>query len=55
MENSVRKLALIILTVSVTSVPASAQSHLKLKCPAGYDLAGTYCQSYSIGDIVAPN
>src|SRR5262249_37404568 len=41
MENSVRKLALIILTVSLTSVPASAQSHLKLKFPAGYDLAGS--------------
>jgi hypothetical protein len=50
-----RKLALIVLTVSLMSVPASAQSNMKPKCPAGYDFVGTYCQSYSTGDIVLQN
>jgi hypothetical protein len=50
-----RKLALIVLTVSLTSVPALAQSNIKPKCPAGYDFVGTYCQSYSIGDIALQN
>jgi len=50
-----RNLALILLTVSLTSVPATAQSNIKPKCPAGYDLVGTYCQNNSTGDIVLPN
>jgi hypothetical protein len=49
------KLELIILTVGLVSVPASAQSSIKPKCPAGYDLVGTYCQNNSTGDIVLPN
>jgi hypothetical protein len=34
------KLALIFLTVSLMPFPASAQSNIKPKCPAGYDLVG---------------
>jgi hypothetical protein len=49
------KLALILLTVSLMSVPASAQSSIKPKCPAGYDIVGTYCQNNSTGDIVLSN
>jgi hypothetical protein len=48
-----RKLAFIILAVSLTSIPAAAQSNTK--CPAGYELVGTYCQSKSTGDVVLPN
>jgi hypothetical protein len=55
MEKSMWKLALILLTVSLMSIPASAQSSIKPKCPAGYDLVGTYCQNNSTGDIVLPN
>jgi hypothetical protein len=50
-----RKLALILLTVSLMSVPASAHSNIKPKCPSGYDLVGTYCQDNSTEDIVLPN
>jgi hypothetical protein len=49
------KLALIFLTVSLMPFPASAQSNIKPKCPAGYDLVGTYCQNNSTGDVVLPN
>jgi hypothetical protein len=49
------KLALILLTVSLMSVPASAQSNIKPKCPVGYDVVGTYCQNNSTGDVVLPN
>jgi hypothetical protein len=55
MENSMCKLALILVTVSLMSVPASAQSSIKPKCSTGYDLVGTYCQNKSTGDIVLPN
>ena len=34
-----RKLALTILTVSLLSVPAAAQSNDNPQCPAGYDLS----------------
>jgi len=50
-----RKLALALLTISLTSVPASAQWNFKPKCPAGYDLVGTTCQNGSTGDIVVPD
>ena len=50
-----RKLALVFLTISLMSVPAAAQSNLKPKCPAGYELVGTYCQNNSTGDTVLPN
>ena len=50
-----RKLALIILTVSLSSVPAAAQSTDNPKCPAGYDLVGRLCQDSSNGDIVLPD
>jgi hypothetical protein len=49
-----RKLALTILTFSLLSVPAAAQSNDK-QCPAGYDLVGKLCQDSSNGDIVLPN
>jgi hypothetical protein len=49
------KLALIFLTVSLMPFPASAQSNIKPKYPAGYDLVGTYCQNNSTGDVVLPN
>ena len=47
-----RKLAFFLFTISITSVPASAQP---AKCPAGYELVGAYCQSNSTGDVVPPN
>ena len=47
-----RKLAFVIFTISIMSAPASAQAG---KCPAGYELAGAYCQSNSTGDVVLPN
>jgi len=47
-----RKLAFILFTISITSVPDSAQA---AKCPAGYELIGAYCQSNSTGDVVLPN
>jgi hypothetical protein len=50
-----RKLALTLLTISLMSDPASAQSNFKPKCPAGYDLVGTGCQNGSTGDIVFPD
>ena len=49
------KLLVILLTVSLPSVPVSAQSNMKPKCPAGYDLIGTYCQTNASGDIVLAN
>jgi hypothetical protein len=50
-----RNLARILFSISLMSVPASAKSNLIPKCPPGYDLAGTYCQNNSMGDIVLPN
>jgi hypothetical protein len=50
-----RKLALTILTVSLLSVPAAAQSNDNPQCPAGYYLVGSLCQDDSNGDIVLPN
>ena len=50
-----RNLARILISVSLMSVPASAQSNLKPRCPPGYDLVGTYCQNNSSGDIVLAN
>jgi hypothetical protein len=50
-----RKLALAILTVSLLSGPAAAQSNDNRQCPAGYDLVGKLCQDSSNGDIVLPN
>jgi hypothetical protein len=50
-----RKLALTILTVSLLSVPAVAQSKVNPQCPAGYDLVEQLCQDSSNGDIVMPN
>jgi hypothetical protein len=47
-----RKLSFILFTIGITSVPASAET---AKCPAGYELVGAYCQSYSTGDVVLPN
>lgn len=46
------KFVFMVLTVSLLSVPVSAQSNMKPKCPAGYDLIGTYCQNNATGDIV---
>jgi len=50
-----RNLALTILTVSLLSVPAAAQSNDNPRCPAGYFLVGNLCQDDSNGDIVLPN
>jgi hypothetical protein len=50
-----RKLALTILTVSLLSVPAAAQSNDNPQCPAGYNLVEKLCQDSSNGDIVLPN
>jgi hypothetical protein len=50
-----RNLALTILTVSLLSVPAAAQSNDNPQCPAGYDLVGKLCEDGSNGDIVLPN
>jgi hypothetical protein len=50
-----RKLTLTILTVSLLSGPAAAQSNDNRQCPAGYDLVGKLCQDSSNGDIVLPN
>jgi hypothetical protein len=50
-----RKLALIFLTVSLMPFPALAQSNIKPKCPADYDLVGTYCQNNTTGDVVLPH
>jgi hypothetical protein len=50
-----RKLALTILTVSLLSVPAAAQSNDNPQCPAGYDLVENLCQDSSNGDVVLPN
>jgi hypothetical protein len=50
-----RNLGRILFTISLMSVPASAQSNLKPRCPPGYDLVATYCQNNSSGDIVLPN
>jgi hypothetical protein len=49
------KFVFILLTVPLLSVPVSAQSNMKPKCPAGYDLVGTYCQNNATGDIVLAN
>jgi hypothetical protein len=50
-----RKLTLALLTVSVLSVAAMAQSNTKPQCPAGYSPVGPVCQDSSSGDIVLPN
>ena len=50
-----RKLALTILTVSLWSGPAAAQSNDNPQCPAGYDLVGKLCQDNFNGDIVLSN
>jgi hypothetical protein len=49
---SMCKFVIVVLTVSLLSVPVSAQSNMKPKCPAGYDLIGTYCQNNATGDVV---
>jgi hypothetical protein len=54
MENTMRKLALILFTV-LTAVLASAGSKASPKCPANYDLVGPVCQNGSTGDIALPN
>jgi hypothetical protein len=50
-----RKFALIVLSISLMSIPALAQSNFKPKCPAGYDLVATVCQNNATGDVVLPN
>ena len=50
-----RELALTILTVSLLSVPAVAQSNDSPLCPAGYYLAGRLCHDSSTGDVVLPD
>ena len=47
-----RKLAIILFAMSITSVSASARA---AKCPTGYELVGAYCQSNSTGDVVLPD
>ena len=49
-----RKLALAILTVSLVSAPAAAQS-TDNPCPAGYQLVGKLCHDGSNGDVVLPD
>ena len=50
-----RKLALTVLTGSVLSTPAAAQSTDNLQCPAGYELVGKLCHDSSTGDFVLPD
>ena len=50
-----RKLALTILTGSVLSIPAAAQSTDNPQCPAGYALVGKLCHDSSTGDFVLPD
>ena len=50
-----RKLTLALLTISLMSVAAAAQSNVKPQCPPGYSPVGTVCQDSSTGDIVLPN
>jgi hypothetical protein len=50
-----RKLPLTILTISLLSVPAAAQSNDSPLCPAGYVLVERLCHDSSTGDIVVPN
>jgi hypothetical protein len=54
-EQKMRQLILTILSVSLLSLPAAAQSNHKSPCPAGYDVVGKLCQDSSTGDIVLPN
>ena len=50
-----RKLPLTVLTVSLLSVSAAAQSTDNAQCPAGYALVGKLCQDSSNGDVVLPD
>jgi hypothetical protein len=50
-----RTLALAFVAIGLMATTAVAQSSAKLRCPAGYDLIGTYCQNSSTGDIVLPD
>jgi hypothetical protein len=50
-----RKLTLMILSVSLLSVSATAQSTDNPPCPAGYDLVGNLCHDSSNGDVVLPD
>ena len=49
------KLALIILSVSLLSGSATAQSTDNPQCPAGYDRVGNLCHDSSNGDVVLPD
>jgi len=50
-----RKLVLTLLTVSLLSGPATAQSTDNPPCPAGYELVGRLCHDSSSGDVVLPD
>ena len=52
---NISKLALTILTVSLLSGPAVAQSNDSPLCPAGYYLAGRLCHDSATGDVVLPD
>jgi len=50
-----RRFAFTIVTLSLLSVPAVAQSTANPQCPAGYELVGRLGNDGSNGDVVLPD